>query len=86
MQFQQVTGTTIYFLRNWPQLTLNKFVLNLAKGIQIDFISTPVQHSAPKPTWYGDDKVSSIDVEIQKFVSKGGSNKIGIHIHYFHQA
>ena len=71
MQCQQITGTTKYFLSNWRQLTHNKFVLNLAKGIKIDFLSAPVQRSAPKPIQFGDDALSSIDVEIQKLISKG---------------
>ena len=71
MQCQQVTGTTKYFLSNWRQLTHNKFVLNLVKGIKIDFLSTPVQRSAPKPIQFGDNELSSIDVEIQKLISKG---------------
>ena len=45
------------------------------------FKSTPVQRFQ-----FGDNELSSIDVEIQKLISKGYSSKIAIRIQYFLQA
>ena len=46
-------------------------MLNLIRGICIDFISSPLQLNLPKPIQFGEEEVACIDREIQTLINKG---------------
>ena len=67
----QVTGRTKCFLKNWHTLTNNQIVLNLVRGIRIDFMSSLRQKLIPNPIQFCDDELNCIDNEIQILLRKG---------------
>lgn len=58
-------------LPNWERLTDNKSILNIVEGLELKFLSKPVQNRAPKSMNMSMEEKMSVEQEIQKLRSKG---------------
>ena len=56
--------------KNWCQITTNKFVLNLIKGIELKLV-TPLTEFTPRPINFSSEEMSLIDIEVQTLLKKG---------------
>ena len=69
-QLNKVTGRTKYFSHNWCELTSNKFVLSLVKGIELRFVS-PLTPSHPRPFDFSAEEMLLVDKEVDDLIKKG---------------
>ena len=65
-----VSGRTALFLHNWEDLTRDPFVLSMVKGVELDFLHTPVQSHYPG-CLVPDHEKELVDIEISKLLQKG---------------
>lgn len=56
---------------NWEKLTDNKGILNIVEGLELKFLSKPVQNRAPKSMNISMEEKMPVEQEIQKLRSKG---------------
>jgi len=66
-----IAGRTRQFYSNWRDLTNNKFILSLVRGVKLEFMSEPVQVKIPVDIPMSNEEKSLVDLEIQKMIQKG---------------
>lgn len=70
-----IGGRLRFFLPNWQKLTQDSFILQVVQGLQIPFITTPVQTSLPFQSTTGKNAML-IDSEVQDMLAKGAIKQV----------
>lgn len=67
----RIAGRTALFVHNWRSLTNDIFVLTCVEGIELSFLSEPVQYKLPCDFAMEDCEKVLVDQEIDAMISKG---------------
>lgn len=75
--YLQAAGRLKHFDMNWEEKTNDLFILDIAQGFKIVFLSEPVQNCLLPPVQMNKEEVFLVDKEIQERLQKGqGQNSL----------
>ena len=69
-------GRLAHFVKNWEQLTKDRWVLSTVRGYYIDFTSTPHQSRRPHPPKFNQSQEQLIQQEVETLLMKGAVTKL----------
>lgn len=64
-------GQIRYCLPSWKEVSIDKDILEMVQGINIDFTETPVQRKNPQNYNFSKEQTTAIDSEIVELLQKG---------------
>ena len=76
MNFFQSTGRTLFYLKNWGQLTADSSVLDIVKGYKLRFKACPHQFYRPVTNPKSSKEFQAIKQEVNSLLSKGAIKQI----------
>ena len=71
-----VAGRLKFFISFWENLTENKFILRIIRGITIPFTELPRQNYLPMPIRCSELERVAITHEVEKYLEKGIINEV----------
>ena len=76
MNLFQSTGRTLFYLKNWGQLTTDSSVLDMVKGYRLRFKAHPHQFYRPITNPKSSKEFQAIKQEVNSLLSKGAIKQI----------
>ena len=64
-------GQIRFHLPQWQQLTIDRDVLKMVEGVDIDFTELPVQEKTPPSHQFSKEQTKAIDSEVTELLNKG---------------
>ena len=64
-------GQIRFHLPQWQQLTIDKDVLKMVEGVDIDFTELPIQEKTPPSHQFSKEQTKAIDSEVTELLNKG---------------
>ena len=71
-----IAGRLSFHARNWQKITRDRWVLDMVKGYQIDFLSSPFQSRKPHPQQYSSEQMELIATEVKELLQKGAVSPV----------
>ena len=78
MKLFQSTGRTLFYLKNWGQLTTDPSVLDIVKGYRLRFKGHPHQFYRPISNPKSSKEFQAIKQEVNSLLSKGAIKQIQV--------
>ena len=64
-------GQIRFHLPQWQQLTIDRDVLKMVEGVDIDFTELPIQEKTPPSHQFSKEQTKAIDSEVTELLNKG---------------
>ena len=64
-------GQIQFHLPQWQQLTIDRDVLKMVEGVDIDFTELPIQEKTPPSHQFSKEQTKAIDSEVTELLNKG---------------
>ena len=64
-------GQIRFHLPQWQQLTMDRDVLKMVEGVDIDFTELPIQEKTPPSHQFSEEQTKAIDSEVTELLNKG---------------
>jgi len=71
-----LAGRLKYFSKNWEVLTGDQWILEIVKGIKLDFTETPSQKRIPKDIEMPESQKALVEEEIKELLRKGEISQV----------